>query len=356
MADRVFVPGEDDAAVLALRARVWGADHPHTDPAYFKWLFRDSPAGIGTGIVFEKDGAAIGFAGICARNAVMGERTIRISHGLDFMVDPGVSGVLSGRVGVKVLVRHVEEAEAKGFDVNLNYPNDNSHRMLVSKRVRYEPVLEPALYLRPISPWRGAAGVTQSLPRRAALAGAAIYSRLRSVGLSPPARILEIDNFDTRFDALWPRICADGRLRFCRDSRTLTWRYRQNPVYRYRILAAERDGRLDGYIVTSQREIMDTAAELVCDLGVAHDAPSTAAQLLHEAASRARRDRIALLATQAVPTDPVCAALRRAGFLRVPNALNPKPFRMIATAHTEAGKWAMQGKNWAFAWGDMDVV
>ncbi|RKF14746.1 hypothetical protein D6850_07655 [Roseovarius spongiae] len=356
MADRVFVPGEDDAAVLGLRARVWGADHPHTDPAYFKWLFRDSPAGTGTGVIYEKDGATIGFAGICAREAVMDGRRFRIAHGLDFMVDPDVSGVLSGRAGVRILQRHVQEAEKQGFDANLNYPNDNSHRMLVSKRVRYEPVLAPALYIRPISPWRGTADGAPSLARRVALTAAAGYGRLRGIGISREAGIAEIDRCDERFDALWSRLCADGRLRFCRDARTLDWRYRQNPVYRYRILAAERDGALDGYIVTSKREIMDTSAELVCDLAVAHDAPGTAARLLRAAAGRARRDGVALLATQALSAGPTAAALRRTGFLRVPERLNPKPFRMIATAYTDAGKDALIGGNWSFAWGDMDVV
>ncbi|WP_322867285.1 hypothetical protein U5922_014535 [Aquicoccus sp. G2-2] len=354
MADRVFVPGQDDAAVLDLRARVWGADHPHNDPAFFKWLFRDSPSGSGTGIVFEKDGRLIGFAGICARDAEMGDQMIRISHGLDFMVDPAVSGVLSGRVGVKVLQRHVEEASEKGFDVNLNYPNANSHRMLLSKRVKYDPVFTPDLFIRPLaSAFRGPG---LSVARRAALGAGAIYARLRSIGIKSSAAIFEIDTFDSRFDALWPRIKADGLLRFRRDAATLTWRFRQNPIYRYRILAAARNGRLDGFIVTSRREIFGLPTELICDLAVANDARGTATELIHAATKRAQRDGNALLGAQANIFDQVCTSLARCGFIRVPQRFNPKPFRMIATANTENGKLAMQGNNWAFAWGDMDVV
>jgi len=360
MSERVFIPGEDDEAVLLLRAKVWGADHRFTNAAYYKWLFHDTPDGPGAGIVSEKDGKVIGFAGLSHRKGQSGNNPIRIAHGLDFMVDPGLPGMLSGRVAIRVVHAHLKLVVARGFDCSLNYPNNNSHRMLVSKRAQFETVFEPDLYVRPLSAIRLSPDETPNAGKRAAVrlgaAFGAAYSGIRSIGASRDMQIDILDGFDERFDRLWPRLQADGKLRFTRDARTLNWRYFDHPVASYKVFAAIRNGDVEGYIVTCAREILGADARLICDFMVAGQQRDVQEALLSTAIDAARREGAELVATQMISHDGAMPALKRLGFVRVPARFNPKAFRMAAVRCSEKDDVIMQGANWSFRWGDMDVV
>jgi hypothetical protein len=62
----------------------------------------------------------------------------------------------------------------------------------------------------------------------------------------------EINEFDKRFDDLWER-CIRERIMVIRNQRYLQWRYAQCPTGRYRIIVAERDGRLEACLVIQPR-------------------------------------------------------------------------------------------------------
>ena len=363
MPERPYVPGPDDAAVLALRAKVWGADHPHGSAAFFKWLFRDKPNGPGGGIISHKDGQVLGFAGYCRRSAAIGSTRLRIAHELEFMVDPDISGILSGRVGMRVVSGIAKLVRELGYDSSLNFPNDNSHRMLTSKLSRYEPVFSPDLFVRPLPGYTVSAEEYPSALKRLVMTiggrAAASYSRIRAAGTAPGSGIEPITMFDERFDDFWGRLQRDGRLRFMRDAKTLNWRYVGHPVYHYSILAAASGGEISGYIVTSPRDVMGTRARLICDFAVAPDGPDTTRlrqSLLGAAIDEARASGAAAIVTECTQKDPVRGALARCGFLAIPPKLNPKPFRMVAKQFTDRGAATLHGDAWSFSWGDMDVV
>ena len=357
MTMRIYTPGRDDSVILDLRARVWGADHPHTSPAFYKWLFQDTPSGPGTGVLDEKDGAALGFAGMTNRLARMGDQDVKIAHGLDFMVDPGLGGMLSGRVGVRVLNRHAKLADEISADVNLNYPNDNSLRMLTSSRVSYDHIFSPDLFVCPLGAPRVRDRGALAAPgiKLAGVAGGS-YAALRGLGAGRGISVSRIETFDDRFDDHWERLCADGKLRFNRDRATLDWRYSAHPIYSYTKLIATRGEELLGYVILSKRDFAGLDALLVCDLGVAGNDARVAAALLAEAKQEAKAQKTRLLVSQAIDPSALSPLLRSAGFLKVPPRFNPKCFRMIAMAHTTPGQSAMTASHWAFGWGDMDVV
>lgn len=354
---RTFKPGEDDAAVLGLRAAVWGADHDHTDPRFFKWLFRDTPEGFGTGIVAERDGEVVGFAGIANRAAQSEDTRIRVAHGLDFMVDPGIGKMLSGRIGMTVLNAHAELARRVGYDCNLNYPNDHSHRMLISRRVNYAQVFEPTLHVCLLGVVASSdSGLARRLGLRLAGTAGGFYGRLRFGWPRRADDIRVVEDFDDAFDHHWQRLVRDGKLRFVRDAAALHWRYRMHPGRDYTVLAAHDGGQVNGYAVTTRRVILGLDALLLCDLCVAENDPATAHALLGSVRSLARQEGIRLIATQALRAGSAARALRRAGFLAVPDRANPKPFRMICAAYTDRGSSALDGSAWSFGWGDTDVV
>ncbi len=361
MSEREFRPGRDDEAVLALRARVWGAAHPHCRPAFYSWLFGQAPAGTGGGIISEMDGRVVGFAGICPREARIGSTRLKVSHGLDFMVDPDLGGMLSGRVGLRTLKRHVILARKLGCDINLNFPNDNSHRMLTSDRLEYAPVFSSRLHVRPLGAIRLESGAgLGSATRVLAMTGgraAALGATMRAA-LSRPANvhIEPLQRFDERFDGFWEQLARGDALYFTRDARALNWRYAEHPLNEYTILAATAAGRLLGYAVATRREVMGIDALLICDLCVQSGMRGIHEALIGALVEGARRKKAGAVVAQSTSGDPLGRALARCGFLQVPQRLNPKPFRMVAMAYTGSGQAALSPQRWAFRWGDTDVV
>jgi hypothetical protein len=361
MIERTFIPGEDNEAVLALRRRVWGEDHPHNSAAYYDWLFRQSPSGVGSGIVALHDDKIVGFAGICNRTVTRGDQDIKLSHGLDYMVDPGVSGALSGRIAVKVLNRHADLARDLGFDLNINFPNARSRRMIVSKRVNYIEVIRPALMIAPLktfaaSPESQPSALKRSVMTLGGRSLAAMGTARRAIFKTGGTKIDQIDEFDESFDAFWEKLRGDNRLRFKRNRENLRWRFSIHPLHRYTILQARRNGDLMGYLAMTARELMGMPASIVVDLCVLPGAENVAIDLIREAAQLARSEGSMLLATQAVAKSPESTAFLRSGFLPVPSKINPKPFMMVAHAYTAVANPTLNGANWAFGWSDMDVV
>ena len=64
-------------------------------------------------------------------------------------------------------------------------------------------------------------------------------------------RMIEITGFDSTFDVLWSKVSPLFPIIVSRDSKSLTWRFIEQPYWNYRIFKAESNesGELKGYIV-----------------------------------------------------------------------------------------------------------
>lgn len=351
-----YRPGLDDAEVLGLRARVWGADHPHTAQAFLTWLFQRNPAGPGSGILLRRKDVLIGFAGLSPRRALQGGVRVRVAHGLDFMVDPAATKGLSGAYAVKVADGWAKLAAREGYAFGVNFPNANSYRLLTSPRLGWRRVLAPRLLVRPLPGLR----LREGLPRRvppalAALGGEvlarglSLYAGLRTGRLRPTAVVDDVAWLDAA------TVEAPNGIGFVRDAATLRWRYFDHPVYGYRIVTStSADGCASG-LVTSARTLFGVDSTLLVDL-VGAPRPDSCAALLARAVTEAAAQGSRIVGALACPGTLLDGALLRAGFLPVPAAINPKPFFMVARPLSHPSEAAMNGAGWDFAWGDMDVV
>lgn len=361
MGSRPYDRSRDGEAVLALRARVWGADHPHTTAAFHDWLFDGAPSGRGGGAVYELRGRIVAFAGFAHRAARWGARSLTLAHGLDFMADPELGGVLSGRAALMTLRTHVEHIGSLGFDATFNFPNENSERMLTSDKMGYSLILTPTLHVLPLPAFeRQVPGTSRWRRLGESLGARAIFRLMRLRALvgarGQDIRLTEVSRFDKRFDALWETISADGRLRLDRSADTLNWRFADHPVYDYRIVVAESGAATLGYAVVSPRRLYGLAANLVCDLVVPHGRGDVAASLLGHCVRDAIVQKAGAIAAYASPGSPEAAALRAAGFIPVPGALNPRPCKLVLRSTAADTAIERCGAAWAFAWGDTDVA
>lgn len=352
-----YRPGVDDAAVLKLRDAVWKPDHRHTDPRFYRWLFRDNPLGSGDGVVFCRNGAAIGFGGATPRRLRLDGAVAPVAHGLEYMVEPSARGGGGGGAAVRLAKAWEKRMTALGFAVGVVFPNANSVGLLTSDLVGWRLIFAPRFLALPLA---GAAfrenapgGLSPALATalvRTLAAGLA----LRRIGRGKPA-IVELDRFDDRFDELWRRTAHGARAAFVRDAAYLNWRYVGHPLYRYRIFAIERDG-IAAFLVVSPRHLFGMDSLLVVDGWAAPEDSGLLTSLAIDVARRGRDETIAVLGAQAAPGSHFEAALKRAGFVAVPDRFNPKPFALIGLSLAGGSEAAFDAQGWHLTWGDMDVV
>jgi hypothetical protein len=98
--------------------------------------------------------------------------------------------------------------------------------------------------------------------------------------------IREIPEFDSRFDTLWQMLARDYEGIMVRDYAYLAWRFDRCPNRTYRRYAAERDGRLVGYMVTREQQLAGRRRGLIVDFLVRRDDQAA----LHCLARRAMGD------------------------------------------------------------------
>jgi len=199
-------------------------------------------------------------------------------------------------------------------------------------------------------------GITRQIVPRIAGTIGSLYATIRSIGAGRSAEIETVTDFDNRFDDHWERLVKDNKLRFVRDARTLRWRYSEHPLHQYSTLVALKAGEIVGFVVVSQRYLFDTDALLICDLCAVEGDRNTETALLDAVQSMAKERGASVIAAQALRASTTALSLGRMGFIRVPQRVNPKPFRMVATTYTDLGTKALEPDRWAFSWGDMDVV
>jgi hypothetical protein len=148
--------------------------------------------------------------------------------------------------------------------------------------------------------------------------------RVPRVRLSEDVGIME-GPFDSRFDELWARLRQRFPAVTLRDRATLQWRYRQHPLFDYRVLTLTDGEALRGYLVYSQFERDRRQRGKLVDL-FTDPADDEAIAALVVAALRAmkrgRMERVDAFAS----TDALNRALRGAGFVpRLTKAGQPQP-------------------------------
>ena len=265
----LFFPGRDTELLLALREQVWGSNHPHTDARFFDWIYARTPKDTPAGIMVRHQERAVGFAGICPKRQWVAGREVGLAHGLDYMIQPGLPDMLTGRVALRVAHRWMQLVEERNFSFGLVFPNSNSMRILTSPRVGMSPLFEPALLIRPLPSARfterirGVPGRALSMATR--VAALSSWVRVSDYG-RPRGEAEPVEHFDEGFDALWLQARDTLDASTVRDAAYLNWRFREHPLYRYQVVGWRQDGAWLGYVVCVERRLFGVDTLLVVDI------------------------------------------------------------------------------------------
>jgi hypothetical protein len=204
--------------------------------------------------VCEADGKVIGAHGNLPLRFKVGDQEWTASSSFDSMVDSDYRG-LGAFTGV---VRAFQNsAYERGICLSYNFPNENSYPIHVNRLGRTS--IEGYIVLR--RPIRR----SQLWGRTGLWLLAWLFKTMAQVRLRG-SKIVKVDGFDARFDALWEAAKDQVRVGIVRDSRYLNWRFVQKPEHTHTTYVYEEQGAVGGYIVLGTQQDSRGTTGLIMDV------------------------------------------------------------------------------------------
>lgn len=199
------------------------------------------------------------------------------------------------------------------------------------------------------------------------LAGRLVDRFHRARWSSPSAGLAfeELERFGEDFDHLWEQQRDRYGVAFWRDAETLNWRYKDNPFWQHRVIAARRGGELVGYVVWRETTQDDAKIGIVLDLWHGED-QRVAEGLLDQARRGATDSGCAFLrfhiqeGSVMQQTFEEFKDARRSPYEEVDRIIctpmpGSKPFEQGEDAYAILGA-VMDGSNWYYCQGDCDYL
>jgi hypothetical protein len=301
----------DETAILDLFRQSYGHD---LGLKVWAWRFRDNPAGPGViDLAWDDNNLAAHYAVTSVAMRIAGQ---------DWQT--GLSGTTMthpnyrGQGLFPILARNTYERMTKsGMAMVWGFPNAMSHRGFV-KDLSWTDIYEVPTFRLPLSS-------AVSLP-------------------APGPALVELQQFDERFDLLWERVKDDHSVVTKRNQRHLQWRYVDNPTERYRILAYGNADGLLGYAVFKRYK-----DELqVVDLLTVRDT-EVSVRLLSGVVQAAHAEAAAAISLWFGVTHPLHHTLERFGFRL------GEPVTYFGALAFQSQVETYNFRNWYLTMGDSDV-
>jgi len=288
----------------------------------WQWKFKENPVGVLMIAVAEAGGMIVGHYASMPFHFQYLDRVIKVAVPVDNFVHPAYRGRLS-------ILKSIYEHQARLWDHVAGFGFPREAYAVVGRRIlKYRPLTKMPVLFRRLNvylaaknymPWLG--DNLLAIIRHASNVAFTALVRMRSVSSPRDIRIRVAEGFDTRFDELWERIRHSQRIMCVRDRRFLEWRFRR-PGCSYRIVVAEKNGRLSGYAVTGLKREAGVAGGYIADL-ITDGSPGVAAALVKRALLELLAQRADYATCWMLPDKPDYRALLQLGFATKEQAFPP---------------------------------
>jgi GNAT superfamily N-acetyltransferase len=320
----------------------------------WKSLYAPTPAGLPVSCIIRSDGGEIiGHLGAIPAWYLKGPDRLKGALLVDIMVHPewtrrGLATRLS-------LAMH--EILGDGFDLSIGFSNRQAVHTHTKTGMSYlgkAPIYlrQPRFSAQRASKTRGngpeglqGAAPLGEDPAARGTEGERGSLRIRPISLQDPDLVLQMEEDGM---PLWHR---------SRDLSVLRWRYTGKPQghYDFFVLDAAVDGA--GYMVLAHREIMGLDAGLIVDFWPGKNGRETRLFLLSQAVELLSRQGVRVIACLMEGNQAVRSALRRLGFLRLPQSVFPAQLNIVFKAYSDVARSIPEDrKGWYLTWGDTDLV
>ena len=330
-------------------------EYPYTSPEYWQWRYFGNPvADVSVFVARDHRGQIAAMQPVSAYSmSVQGEaRRVYILTGAITHPEHRRRGLF------RRLVEAIEQDLSTSPDLFIfTFPNEQSARGFERFRSWHlREYLE--LFVRPLPSPRLLTSLVQYIARPAT-------ERPASVELepAPPLEVgaLEITpilSFHEELSSLMQRSPLSSARFIERTAEYLNWRYIASPVSRYLVYQAVAGDSIEGYLVMKGATLYGLRAGLIVDLVAADH--QTARHLLNQAVRTAQASGLDVLGYTVGDFRPYIAALRKAGFVRIPQRLLPRKFYVYTFPHPPSASNTLAQTlalvPWYTVWGDTDVV
>ncbi len=329
----------DDAGMRAVIAAAF-PDNPKARPEITAWQYWGNPFGPTCAWVWEDEGRIVATYTAYPMPAVLDGRPGLVGNGVDAAVDPAYQGRRLFEPLARALYAGAGQA---GMEMTMCFIN-NPLAIRGTSKAGWLEVGRLAVWVLPVDDkWLGRRA---HLP--AALAGLARRGvwRLPAGPAAAPSTAVP-----QGLDALWAR-SGGVTTGVARGQAWWDWRYGAHPDRPYLCFEVRRGGELAGAAVATVRDAFGGRFVYLLEL-VADDAEAARA-LARGAAAHAREAGAAGVALMGLPASRLADRARRAGFVKVPARMDPKPTSFGAVPN-DGETWAhLTSLDWSVSWGDLD--
>jgi GNAT superfamily N-acetyltransferase len=231
---------EDRADVDALFRRVFGSALADASAARWDWQYRQNPNGLEPQIWIARDaGKVVGQYATMPVRLRVANQEIDASWGTDVMVAPELQRKGLGEVLFRTWDAHIGASLGMGLSIG-------SHKLF--RKLQWPDVGPVPCLVKPVSARAFTRNTWPSIAHGViAIVVWPLLAALRSRRTNPDVR--PVTNFDTRFTNLWERVAPKFSLAVRRDAAYLHWKYIALPHIHYKVVALDREDRIDGYAV-----------------------------------------------------------------------------------------------------------
>lgn len=324
---------------------------------WWRWMYKDNPAGTGKIWLAEHDGRIVGQYAIVPVRVKIGSKVILSSQSLDTMTHPDYR-----RQGMfETLAKKVyDEARNEGIYLVYGFPNEFSYPGFI-KKLNWFCIDTMQVMFKPLN-WRNIIKLkvgNEFLQGIAAIGAGLVFNRVFFRTQKPPfvegLTISQVTFFDERFNEFWIEICNQSPIIMVRNRDYLNWRY-STPNVSYSILVAEKDSKICGYLILRDRK--DRIKKNV-RLSYIFDIVAQSEEVMHCLVSRAvehcRQNKVDLILYSFIESKTYHRVLSRNGFISVPFMERGRFCAYSSSPHISR-EFLTKRENWFVQIGDSDTT
>ena len=325
--------GRPDPEGLSALAEIIFPGEDVSDPRFVCWMYEQNPSGRALEYVTLNKGLVSGHIAALPLRYQLGSRTALGSVAVNAITHPDYRGK-----GVFIILTDLlnKRSASVGIEFSFGFANLNSEKACL-RHLSYRELGRFPLWILPfrLPPIMAAReskrGIIWRAAARLAQPGARAWSAILRPHLHKGTTVERLTKIGPEFDALWESAKGAYGNIVVRDRAFLDWRFVRPPTRRYEILAARKDGRLLGYLVSTTTTVQGLKWAMIMDMFVAdsREGRSAASALAKEHVRRSRAAGADLAAGLMFKHAPAAAGLRHNGFLVCPPGLLPREFPIL---------------------------
>lgn len=333
---RLLEPDDRDDMIRLYKKTFGHPMGPTENEQHWVWEYENGPDGPALVFVCEADHKVVGAHGNLPLRFKVGEQTVIASSSFDSMVDSDYRG-LGAFSGV---VRAFQSAAyERGICLSYSFPNANSFPIHV-KRMGRTSIEGYIVLRRPIR--------RRHLLRKGGLQLWVWMFKSLARARFRGAKLVQVDTFDARFDALWEAAKGQVQVGIVRDSRYLNWRFAQKPELEHMTYVYQENGTIGGYIVLLKQKDEQYAPGLVMDVLALPNRGDIVQALFAKAFQYFIREQAGQVRFGAMERGPYTEMVRGLFIRRVERWMCGQVYGGVDPA------FALDGDNWFVSFADTD--